>query len=255
VAKKQKNCDPLDPDDDDRGDAWDFVAYDPEHRLVLAVVPGARTVENTEAIVAEAKRRLGGEAPGLITSDEFPAYAKAIEAAFSEPAPTPGKRKPGRPRVLPERRLAEGLSYATVHKHRENGRVVSVEQRQVFGTEEGLEEALGRSTASSRVNTSFLERQNGSDRGRNARNARRTYRFSKDWAVHEAMTYLTMYGYNFCWGVRTLRVKDAERRWRERSPAMAAKLTEWIGIPRLPRPGRSRTPSRVGPIMEIMIRM
>ena len=48
------------------------------------------------------------------------------------------------------------------------------------------------------MNTSFMERQNGTDRGRNARKARKTYRFSKDWQVHEAMTYLTMYSYNFC---------------------------------------------------------
>ncbi len=71
VGKKQHNCD---PDDDDRGDAWDFVAYDPEHRLVLAVIPGSRSVENAEAIVAEAKRRLGGGTPELITTDELPAY-------------------------------------------------------------------------------------------------------------------------------------------------------------------------------------
>jgi IS1 family transposase len=238
VAKKQAHCDPDDPADDDRGDSWDFVAYDPEHRLVLAVVPGARTVENTEAIVAEAKGRLGGQAPDLITSDEFAAYPKAIEAAFSEPVPAPRKRKPGRPRILPGRRLAAGLNYATVHKHRENNRVVAVEQRQVFGTQDGLDEAPGRSAASSRVNTSFLERQNGADRGRNARKARKTYRFSKDWEVHEAMTYLTMYGYNFCWCVRTLRVKDAKKCWRERSPAMAAKLTDhvWTWRERFIRP-------------------
>jgi IS1 family transposase len=228
VAKKQGNCDPDDPDDVNRGDAWDFVAYDPEHRLVVAVIPGARTAENAEAIVGEAKQRLGGKAPDLITTDELATYKTAIEATFSEPVPMPERRGPGRPRVLPERRLPEGLNYATVHKTREGNRVVSVEQRQIFGSPEGLEGALGRSTVSGRVNTSFLERQNGSDRGRNARKARKTYRFSKDWEVHEAMTYLTMYGYNFCWAVRTLRVKDAEQKWQERSPAMSAKLTDHV---------------------------
>jgi hypothetical protein len=78
------------------------------------------------------------------------------------------------------------------------------------------------------VNTSFLERRNGAGRGRNARKARKTYRFSKDWAVHEAMTYLAMHAYNFCWAVRTLRVKDAERGWRQRTPAMSAGLTDRI---------------------------
>jgi hypothetical protein len=47
-----------------QGDWWDDVAYDPEHRLVLAVVPGARSIENAEAVVAAAKGRTGGAAPG-----------------------------------------------------------------------------------------------------------------------------------------------------------------------------------------------
>jgi hypothetical protein len=107
-----------------------------------------------------------------------------------------------------------------------------------FGTPERLEDVLGESTASHRVNTFFVERQNATDRGRNARKARKTYRFSKDGQVHEAMTDLTLYGYNFCWCVRTLRVKDEEGRWQERSPAVAACLTdhvwtwkEWFGRP------------------------
>lgn len=230
VGKKQKNCDANNPDDTNCGDAWDFVAYDPEHRLVLAVVPGARTAENAEAIVTEVKQRLGGKAPDLITTDELATYKTAIETTFSEVVPPAQKRKPGRPRLMPKRRLPQGLNYATVHKHRENNRVVSVEQRQIFGSQDGLEEALGRSTVSCRVNTSFLERQNGADRGRNARKARKTYRFSRDWEVHESMTYLTMYAYNFCWCVRTLRVKDAEGTWQQRTPAMAAGLTDHVWI-------------------------
>src|ERR1700684_1243896 len=48
VNKKQKNCDPNNPADDHKGDWWDHVAFDPEHKLVLAVVPGARVIENVE---------------------------------------------------------------------------------------------------------------------------------------------------------------------------------------------------------------
>ena len=228
VGKKQQNCDPDDPDGVDCGGAWDFVAYDPEHRLALAVIPGTRTAENAGAIVAEAKRRLGGKSPDLITTDELPAYKTAIEITFSGPVPTPTKRGPGRPRVLPERRLPDGLNYATAHKNRENNRVVSVEQRQIFGTPEGLGKALGRSAVSGRVGTSFPERQNGADRGRNARKARKTYRFGKDREVHEAMTYLTMSAYNFCRPVRTLRAKNAERKWQERTSARLARLADHL---------------------------
>src|SRR5262249_21925443 len=47
VGKKPKNCDPSDPADDYKGDYCDHVAYDPEHKLVLAVVPSARVTEST----------------------------------------------------------------------------------------------------------------------------------------------------------------------------------------------------------------
>ncbi len=188
MGQKQKNCDPTDPDDAHCGDSWDHGAYDPEHKLILAVIPGARTIEDAEAIVAEVKPRLGGEPPDWMTSDESSASATAIAGTFSEPVPAPPRRKSGRPRIVPEDRLPGGLISATVPEHRADNRITAVEQRQIFGSPEGLEEVLGQSATSHRVDTSFVERQDATDRGRNARKARKTYRFSKDWQVHEAMT-------------------------------------------------------------------
>jgi hypothetical protein len=189
VGKKPKNRDPADPADDHCGDYWDDVADDPEHRLVLGVIPGARTEENGREVVAEVAARTGAP-PELMTSDDYPVYEAAIRETFGEPVPT--ERGPGRPRVVPERRVPEGVVYATVHKHRVKGRVVAVEPRLVFGSEDELDEALGESGSSSTVNTSFVERPNATDRHRNARKGRKTYRFSQDWQVHEAMTYLTL---------------------------------------------------------------
>ena len=226
VGEKPHDCDPEGPDDDQMGDYWDHVAHDPERRPVLAAIPGARSIENAGAIVGEVEQRLGGETPGLMTGDEDPAYETAIERTFGEP--TLPVRGPGRPRIEPERRPPEGLAYATVHKHREGHRAVAVDRRLALGTPGGLEAALAGSGAGVGVNTSSLGRQNGADRGRNAREARKTYRPSKDWQVHEAMTYPTMSGYNFCWAVRTLRVKEDEGRWQGRSPAMAAGLADHI---------------------------
>ena len=82
------------------------------------------------------------------------------------------------------------------------------------------------SKVSRSINTSFVERQNGTDRHRNARKTRKTYRFSKNWRHHESMTYLTMSVYSYCWPVRTLRIKDEQCNWRKRSPAMAAALAD-----------------------------
>jgi hypothetical protein len=51
--------DPTDPAGDRRGDWWDHVAFNAEHRLVLGVVPGARGAEVAEAEKANLHRRKG----------------------------------------------------------------------------------------------------------------------------------------------------------------------------------------------------
>ena len=226
MAKKEKH---RDPGDWFAGDQWDHVALDPDSRLVLSVVVGRRIPENAELLLEDAKRRLGGRCPRRITTDEYPAYEAAVLGVFGEvfqPRRTGKPGRPAKPRVVPP----ECLRYATVHKTRVKGRVVKVEPRAVFGA---LPE---------RVSTSYLERHNGTDRHRNARKARKTYRFSKEWAMHEAVSTFVHYSYNFCWPVRTLRAKDAEGAWRPRTPAMAAgladrvwPLAEWLTLPGVQR--------------------
>jgi IS1 family transposase len=237
VAKKQKHCDDDDPADARLGDQWDHVALDPEHRLVLSVVPGKRTAQNVERLVEDVKRRTGGRPLNLITTDEYSPYQQAILNAYGDEVVPPRTGKPGRPKV-PRMVPPANLKYATVHKTREEGRVVKIDYRVVFGTAEQIEQALAQSQVSNQINTAFVERHNGTDRNRNARKVRKTYCFSKDPDVHEAMTYFTMYTYNFCWPVRTLRQQDGHGSWRCRTPAMVAGLTdhlwtlnEWIAMP------------------------
>ena len=106
--------------------------------------------------------------------------------------------------------------------------------------------ALAASAVSERVNTVYVERHNGSDRHRNARKGLKTYRFSKDGEVHEAVTCFSVYQANFCCPVRTLRQKlrrkQGKRKWRPRTPAMAAGLadhvwsiSEWLSRPSVQR--------------------
>jgi IS1 family transposase len=241
VFKKQVHCDPEDPADDQHGDWWDHVAYDPETRLVLAVVPGARDVESVEEVVAAFQDRTGGRVPGLATSDDYPAYETALLNAYGQEVTTTATGRESR-RIIPEKVPPPGLNYATVEKNREKGRVVEVITRVVFGTMAAVQAALGRSAVSRSVNVSFLERKNATDRHRNARKVRKTYTFSKDWRVHEAMTYFTMYSYNFCWVVRTLNERDERGCVRRRTLAMAAGLSdhvwtmrEWITFPGVQR--------------------
>ena len=203
----------------------------------MAVVPGARDVEGTEALVGEFRRRTGGRTMRLMTSDAYPAYETAILDHYGETITPPRTGKPGRPKG-PYKVPPEGLVYATVEKVKEKGRVVEILTHLVFGTMAALAAALKGSRVSRSINTSFLERQHLTDRHHNARKSRKTYRFSKAWRFHEAATYFTLYSYNFCWPVRTLREAIGDGHYRRRTPAMAAGLAdhtwpmaEWISFP------------------------
>ena len=208
---------------------------DAEHKLVLEVVNGKRTEENTELLVQKTAKRLDFRTPRLMTSDEYKPYKKAILKAFGVKRTPKRTGKRGRPRG-PRYRPKPELVYATVHKTRKKGRVTEIDYRTVFGTEAQLQAALAASSCSRKVNTSFVERHNGTDRNRCSRKVRRSYCFSKDWDIHRAATCLSMYSYNFCWAVRTLRRPDG--RLGPCSPAMSAGLTnhlwtirEWLSFP------------------------
>src|ERR1019366_6414829 len=126
VLKKEASCDPLDPLDRLRGDDWDHTAVDPESRLLLALVPGKRDGPTCERLIRQARDRTGGPV-----------------------------RPPKPVKVVPPE-----LCYATVRKRREKGRVVEVVRTLVFGTLYLLCGLLKRSTASTTINTSFVERHN-----------------------------------------------------------------------------------------------
>lgn len=227
VYKKEKHCDPAIEADRKCGDHWDHIAYDPEHRLVLSVCPGKRSRKKVRQVVSEAKRRTAGRMMRLMTSDEYKPYRQEILEAYGVSEPLIPSAKRGRPRK-PLKKAPPELLYATVHKTRKNGVVVKVEPRLVFGTEEKLKKALELSSVSNSVNTSFIERQNATDRHRNSRKVRKTYRFSKKWEIHDAATYFSLYSYNFCWPVRTLRLELENGKYKKQTPAMSAGLTDHI---------------------------
>ena len=138
VYQKERRCDPERLADQYRGENWDHVAFDPEHRLVLEVVPGKRHQQQTRTLIRAAQRRTGGRVMRLLTSDEYRAYRTEILSAYGIQEEVTRTGKPGRPRT-PKTIPSPDLLYATVHKTRRNGRVVHVEPRLQFGTEEGLE--------------------------------------------------------------------------------------------------------------------
>jgi IS1 family transposase len=242
VYKKQRRCDLENAADHVCGDCWDHVAFDSEHRLVLAVVFGKRSSTRIVTLLKRVKRQLQNRVPRLITSDEYSSYATVLSQVWPAASmPRQDRRYTRRTRCVQRMAASDpALHYATVCKERKNGRVVRVRTRAVFGSDESLAAALHESSVSRSINTSLLERHNATDRHHNARKQRRTYRFSKDWLMHQAVGYFIYYTYNFCWCVRTLAQKPLRQGEAStpRTPAMAAglathpwSLSEWLKRP------------------------
>lgn len=142
---------------------------------------------------------------------------------YGETVVPPRTGKPGRPRK-PYKRWPEDAAYATVNKTYRKGKVAAVNRKLVHGTDEELSGALAASASSGKINTAFVERQNGTDRCYNARKGRKTYQFSKDLLVHVAVTWWVMFCYNFHHTNRSLRFKLADGTFVQRTPAMTAGL-------------------------------
>jgi IS1 family transposase len=231
--KKDKHCDPDDPDDAKQGSYWDHVIIDPETKLIVSLVVGRRDADTVVQVFTDFYDRTNGALPELITTDEYAVYETVILDTYGvwwrgEMDLTPKEVKEFEQSGMPEFYFPVEITYATVQKEREGGRVVEVREQLVLGSEEGLEKTLAESEQSRTVNTSFVERWNGTQRQFNARKKRKAYTFSKELLFHEACTWLVVVWYNFGWCVRTLQQKVQERppRYHHRTPAMAAGLED-----------------------------
>lgn len=228
VKCKSESCSEISDDSNLKiGQNWDHVALDTESKLVISIVPGKRTLENCKILVNDFKNRTGGRTDILITSDDHAPYTTAIKKAYAEEIYQENTTCSGS-LIKSKLVMPKDLCYATVTKKRKNNCVVKISRKIVFGTLYLLTIMLFLSTVSFTINTSFIERYNGTDRSQNKRKARKTYSFSKDWNTHNASTFFIGYCYNFCWPVRTLKMKDITGKWIKRTPAMAAGLADHI---------------------------
>ena len=224
--KKQEHLQPGDPND--LGDAWVWRAIALPSRLrVVHHLSHQRSEPEAIAFLAKFKARTDGRPP-LFTSDKLPAYVEALIANYSTLELPPVNRGPGRPRKQPRRVLDPELCYAQVDKRREQGRVVEVRRRIIFGTPEIITEILGRQ----QINTSYVERDNLTSRQSNGRLVRKTLSHSKK--AYDLQHHLDLEDavFNFVRPHLSLRVALPQpsngRKWHQRTPAMAAGLTDHI---------------------------
>ena len=157
----------------------------------------------------------------LVCVDGLSSYLTAFRRAFRVPVRT---GRPGRPRLV----LAEGFLLGQVVKQYAQRRVTGVRQRVVEGTAAAITAALAATKSGTAINTAYIERLNATFRSRLAPLGRRGRAIARTEAMLSAGMWLVGCAYNFCWYHDSLR-QDAlvpGRRWVERTPAMAAGLTD-----------------------------
>ena len=183
----------------DIGDQWVFIAIDAVNKLVVHWKIGKRTLETAKVFIAELKGKL--KSAPLFTTDEWRGYEEAFLANFCSletPEPEPVKKR-GRPRTKQNRTPNDDLKLAQVHKHRKQGKVIKITEKIIFGDPAVIQEILDHSSVSNRINTSIVERSNGTLRAKVSRVVRETYSFSKSLEMHAAHLTIYFVYYNLIW--------------------------------------------------------
>ena len=237
VYKKEAHLTSLEKLQEIYGDAWVWIAFSPVCKLVPAWVVGKRTLSHARRLVFRLKSASDGHTP-FFTSDELPHYADALLEVYGEWVQPPRNGTRGRfpkPRRVPP----PNLCYAVVVKERENGRVVEVTTRIVYGTAAQVETALHASPVSFTINTYGVERNNLTVRQHSRRMGRKVNAFSKDPDYLEHQLTLAFAYYHFVIPHRGLRQRlprplptkgrnGSYKKWKPVTPAMAAGLTDHV---------------------------
>ena len=222
--------------DDTYGDAWVWLAFAPVWRLVLAFVVGKRNQESADLLLARVKDVTDSHIP-FFTSDQLPEYKDALLHTYGTWVQPERKGSRGRfphPRLVP----LNGLLYAQVVKVRESGRVIEVKNKVIFGKPEDIAAQLSHSPVSDTINTSFIERDNLTQRQSNRRLTRKTNGFSKEIAWFEKQLWLSTAYYHLVLPHHSLRqpLETPEptrgtgslKKWQPTTPAMAAGITDHV---------------------------
>ncbi len=222
VGKKEGHLEPLERLAGVLGDAWIWMAFDAEHKVVLAHVVGKRTAPHAVALLQEVKR-VTAAMPSLFSSDQLDQYPHALLQVYGTLVTPERKPGPGRP-PKPRLRAPDDLCYVQVVKEYERYHVAKVSRRVVFGDPKRIEQLLRQSPSSKTINTSYVERNNATVRHLDARCNRKTYRFSKTKDNHERQLVLSLGYYHLCRAHCTL----SKRHRQPTTPFMSIGLTDHV---------------------------
>jgi IS1 family transposase len=195
---------------------------------VISFVVGKRRQKEANELLRTVKARSDGHIP-LFTSDDLDQYETAILKAYGIRKEIPKTGRRGRPKSAKLIPPIE-LMYCKVVKERKKGKVVRVDTEIVFGKEQQIRERLKGSKVSHHINTTFVERNNLTMRERNRRLTRKTMGFSKEKIplIESLNLYSALYHFVKPHSGLRIEVNDDDRRWMQRTPMMAAGITDHV---------------------------
>jgi hypothetical protein len=215
ATRERKNY----PETDQSGQFWRATMIDRDTRVRVARGIAKTETQAAVEVFQTLKARGHPDGPPPTISDGWGGIDEAMIEVYGQ---VPAYRGLGRP---PSRKRPQpGWQYVQAVKQREQGRFVGVELRVVFGDPLKTLALLGPSTAT-------IERTHLTMRLFNGRLVRKTLAFSKDVTMYRASAAWEDLVYNLARPLKTLRLPvfgDPQRRWQQRSPAMASGLADHI---------------------------
>jgi hypothetical protein len=158
----------------------------------------------------------------LVCVDGLASYVTAFARVFRDPIRT---GRAGRPRRAP----TAGLLLGQVIKHRTGRHLVDVTRRVLRGPAAAIIAVLQATGTGTGINTTSIERLNATFRGALSPLARRGRAITRGAEALTAGIHLVGCAPNCCGAHDSLRVAAGtgqRRTWQERTPAMAARLTD-----------------------------
>jgi transposase-like protein len=201
---------------------WQAMAMAVPSRLWLGGVISSPRDRHLIMRLVQQVRACAGTLAILVCVDGLASYVTAFQRSFRHRVAT---GKPGRPRLEPE----PGLLIGQVIKQYAQRRVLAVKRGVVQGTASMIATVLAATHSGNDINTAYIERLNATFRSALAPLVRRGRAIAHTDALINAGMWLVGVSYNFCWYHDSLRQRapdGAPRKWDERTPAMAAGLTD-----------------------------
>jgi transposase-like protein len=239
-----------------QGTLWmAFAIWVPTRLWMGGVVSPKRDMDLIQSL-ADKVRKMALCRPLLLAVDGLASYVSAFRDAFRSKFPRQAGET-GRCKMI----SWPDIFIVQVVKQRVDG-LLNVERRIVQGTQDTVERLIQKTQGQGVINTAFIERLNATFRQRISPLTRRTRHLAQQTETLRAGMYLVGSFYNFCDYHHSLRLKLSVAsfgyRWVQRTPAIAAQLTDHPWMPaelfnfKVPLPYWTRPIQRARPSTAIL---